>query len=68
MTELAIHTVASKAARTPWHVLSAIWLVVPGVVFLAAFLLYPSLQLLVVSLQDPRSGAWSLAAFDKVFA
>lgn len=68
MTELAIHTVASKVSRAPWHALSAIWLVVPGVVFLAAFLLYPSLQLLVVSLQDPRSGAWTLAAFDKVFA
>jgi putative spermidine/putrescine transport system permease protein len=55
-------------ARTRRVSLSAIWLVVPGVLFLAAFLLYPSFQLLIVSLQDPRSGAWTLSAFNKVFA
>jgi putative spermidine/putrescine transport system permease protein len=41
---------------------------VPGVLFLAAFLLYPSFQLLIVSLQDPHTGAWTLSAFNKVFA
>jgi putative spermidine/putrescine transport system permease protein len=68
MTELALHTVMSTPARTRRVSLGAIWLVVPGVLFLAAFLLYPSFQLLIVSLQDPRSGAWTLSAFNKVFA
>jgi putative spermidine/putrescine transport system permease protein len=68
MTELALHTVMSTPARTRRVSLSAIWLVVPGILFLAAFLLYPSFQLLIVSLQDPRSGAWTLSAFNKVFA
>lgn len=68
MTELAQHTVMPTPARTRRVSLSAIWLVVPGVLFLAAFLLYPSFQLLIVSLQDPRSGAWTLSAFNKVFA
>jgi putative spermidine/putrescine transport system permease protein len=58
----------STPARTRRVSLSAIWLVVPGILFLAAFLLYPSFQLLIVSLQDPRSGAWTLSAFNKVFA
>ncbi|HEY0290172.1 MAG TPA: ABC transporter permease subunit [Pseudomonas sp.] len=48
--------------------LSALWLAVPGVLFLVAFLLYPSFQILVVSLKDPGTGAWTLAAFSKVFA
>lgn len=68
MTDLVIQTAMAKPTRARWMSLSALWLAVPGVLFLAAFLLYPSLQMLMVSLQDPRSGAWTLAAFNKVFA
>jgi putative spermidine/putrescine transport system permease protein len=68
MTELAIHTVLPGPARKRRVSPGALWLALPGVLFLGAFLLYPSFQLLIVSLQDPRTGAWTLSAFNKVFA
>ncbi|WP_202988069.1 ABC transporter permease subunit [Pseudomonas typographi] len=68
MAELAMQTAKAKPARKPQVTWSALWLVVPGVLFLVAFLLYPSFQLLLVSLKDPRTGAWTLTAFSKVFA
>lgn len=68
MTELAISTVMPKPFRARWMSFSALWLVIPGVLFLSAFLLYPSFQLLIVSFKDPVSGQWTLKAFSKVFA
>jgi putative spermidine/putrescine transport system permease protein len=44
-----------------------LWLVVPGILFLTAFLLYPALQLLSLGFDDASSGAWSLAAFRRIF-
>jgi len=44
-----------------------LWLVVPGVAFLAVFLLYPAVQLLSLGFQDANSGEWSLAAFRRIF-
>ncbi|WPP00093.1 ABC transporter permease subunit [Pseudomonas sp. HR96] len=68
MTELTLDTAAPAAAKGRRWRLTPLCLVLPGVLFLAVFLLYPSLQLLAVSLKDPRSGAWTLAAFHKVFS
>jgi len=43
-----------------------LWLVLPGVAFLAVFLLYPAVQLLSLGFQD-AGGDWSLAAFRRIF-
>lgn len=68
MRDLALHPpTAATAPRARWR-LGAGWLALPGVVFLLAFLLYPSAELLLTSLKHPQTGAWSLAAFAKVFA
>ncbi|WP_213878339.1 ABC transporter permease subunit [Pseudomonas sp. dw_358] len=66
MSDLAI--AAPEIARSPRMQLGALWLALPGVLFLTVFLLYPSWQLLLVSLKDPHTGVWTLSAFDKVFA
>jgi putative spermidine/putrescine transport system permease protein len=44
----------------------ASWLALPGMAFLAFFFIYPVLQLLAVSLQDPDTAAFSLAAYHRV--
>jgi len=43
----------------------AIWLAVPGLLFLAAFLVLPSLGLLSISLTDDETGAWTLHAYQR---
>lgn len=68
MTELTLQSSAAAPGKGSRWRPGALWLAVPGVLFLAVFLLYPSWQLLAVSLKDPRSGAWTLAAFAKVFS
>ncbi len=44
----------------------ASWLAFPGMAFLAFFFVYPVLQLLAISLQDPDTAAFSLAAYHRV--
>lgn len=44
------------------------WLATPGVLFLIAFLLFPGFEFLSLSLVDPTSSEFSLAAFRKMFA
>ena len=44
---------------------SPLWLAAPGIVFLVAFLLLPSLRLLLLGFEEPETGAWSLAAFQR---
>lgn len=43
-----------------------LWLAVPGLIFLAVFFAYPVAQLLSLSLRHPESGAFSLAAFQRI--
>ena len=43
-----------------------LWLAVPGLVFLAVFLVLPVAKLLVLSLQDPDTGAPSSAAYARL--
>jgi putative spermidine/putrescine transport system permease protein len=68
MSSVAIDNSPGLPRRRFRQGFSALWLITPGVIFLCAFLIYPSLQLLKVSLIDPRSGAFTLAAFGKVFS
>lgn len=46
--------------------LSPIWLAVPGLVFLAAFFAFPVMRLLLLSLNDPESRAWSLVSYRRI--
>jgi putative spermidine/putrescine transport system permease protein len=68
MTELAIARSANPPAAPRRLTFSPLCLALPGVLFLAMFLLYPSFQLLAVSLKVPATGQWSMAAFSKVFS
>jgi putative spermidine/putrescine transport system permease protein len=67
LAELTLDTPYIAPSHPRWRP-GALWLVLPGVLFLGLFLLYPSLQLMAVSVQDPKTGAWTLAAFSKMFA
>jgi putative spermidine/putrescine transport system permease protein len=51
--------------RARWR-LRPVWLVLPGVAFLAIFLLYPAAQLLSLGFEDANA-EWSLAAFRRIF-
>ena len=44
-----------------------LWLAVPGVLFLLVLLLVPCARLLSLAVEDPRTGAFSLAAFARAF-
>lgn len=43
-----------------------LWLAVPGLAFLAVFFAYPVGELLSLGLRNPESGAFSLAAFQRI--
>jgi ABC-type spermidine/putrescine transport system permease subunit I len=45
---------------------NALWLAVPGLAFLAVFFAYPVGELLSLGLRNPESGAFSLAAFQRI--
>jgi ABC-type spermidine/putrescine transport system permease subunit I len=45
---------------------NALWLAAPGIAFLAIFFLYPVLRLLALSVQDPASGALSVATYARI--
>ncbi len=45
-----------------------LWLAAPGLAFLAVFFVYPVLRLLMLSLQDGDTGAFSLAAYARLFS
>jgi ABC-type spermidine/putrescine transport system permease subunit I len=45
---------------------SALWLAAPGLAFLAVFFLFPVLRLLALSVQNPASGALSLATYARI--
>jgi putative spermidine/putrescine transport system permease protein len=56
---------AQTAAPSAWRP-SAAWLAVPGLLYLAVFFVYPVVQLLLTSLQDPDTSAFSLAAYRRL--
>jgi putative spermidine/putrescine transport system permease protein len=56
-------TLATPARRFPRLRPGPLWLAVPGVLFLLAFLIYPSAQLLLLSTADRATGEFSLASF-----
>ena len=47
---------------------NALWLAVPGLVFLAVFFVWPVAQLLGLSAVDPESGAYSAGAYQRIAA
>lgn len=51
------------AAAAPRRRRDAIWLALPGLLFLLAFLVLPSLGMLSVSLTDDDTGEWTLHAY-----
>ncbi len=53
------------AARRPIRI-RPLWLALPGLTFLLVFLIYPSAQLLSLSLTDAEGG-WSISAFQRIF-
>jgi putative spermidine/putrescine transport system permease protein len=55
------------AARVPGRRFNPLWLALPGVLFLLAFLVFPSLQLLSLSIRDAETGEFTLAAFERAF-
>jgi len=64
-------TLAPAAPGLNWRAVCrprVAWLALPGVFYLALFFVYPVLQLLFTSLQDPDSGAFSLAAYRRLIS
>jgi len=45
-----------------------LWLAIPGLLFLAVFFVYPVLRLLLLSVQDGDTGAFSLAAYARLIS
>lgn len=65
MAELATTTAKTRlfGSRLRWHPL---WLTAPGLLFLALFLAWPTLKLMLLSFQS-RDGAFSLAVWQQMF-
>lgn len=66
MTATTGSAVAGSPARFGRRI-DPLWLAVPGLLFLAVFLAYPTLQLLQLSVQDPETGALSLVSYRRAF-
>jgi putative spermidine/putrescine transport system permease protein len=45
-----------------------LWLAVPGLAFLAVFFVYPVGSLLLLSVTDNETGAWSLSSYSRILA
>lgn len=61
-------SIAGTPARTGRLRLGALWLAVPGLLFLAVFFVWPVAQLLGLSAVDPESGALSAGAYQRIAA
>ncbi|WID98952.1 ABC transporter permease subunit [Bosea vestrisii] len=61
-------TLSSAPARPRKLRFGALWLAVPGLLFLAVFFVYPVAQLLGLSIVDPESGAFSAGAYQRIAA
>ena len=58
----------SKAREARAFRFGALWLAVPGLLFLAVFFVWPVAQLLSLSLFDPDSGKPSIATYERIAA
>jgi putative spermidine/putrescine transport system permease protein len=62
---------SSTAALAPWRIRfrrpGALWMTLPGLVYLLAFLLLPCLRLLSLSVEDADTGAYTLSAYRHAF-
>jgi putative spermidine/putrescine transport system permease protein len=56
------------ASRRTARLANPLWLAAPGLLLLAVFFVYPVLHLLLLSLQDGDTGAWSLASYGRLFS
>ena len=61
-------SISSAPARMGRLRLGALWLAVPGILFLAVFFVWPVAQLLGLSAVDPESGALSTGAYQRIAA
>jgi ABC-type spermidine/putrescine transport system permease subunit I len=59
-------TAPARPLRRRYFRPSALWLAAPGLAFLAVFFLFPVLRLLALSVQNPASGALSLASYGRI--
>ncbi|AOO85076.1 ABC transporter permease subunit [Bosea vaviloviae] len=64
----AVATSRVTARRAGGFRFGALWLAVPGLLFLAVFFVWPVAQLLGLSLFDPDSGRPSLATYQRIAA
>ena len=55
---------ASITRRSP----DALWLAAPGILFLAVLLVLPCARMLMASVEDPHTGALSLASFSRLLS
>lgn len=67
MTETTIAPLTLPRSGRRWRVRPAVWLTAPGILFLLAFFLLPTLQIMSVSLFD-RAGLFSLDAYGRLFS
>jgi putative spermidine/putrescine transport system permease protein len=67
MSELIEPDAAIARSVPAWLRPRAAWLAVPGLLFLGVFFIFPVLQLLGVSLQDPQTREFSLAGYQRAF-
>jgi putative spermidine/putrescine transport system permease protein len=61
-------TLSSAPVRPSKLRFGALWLAVPGLLFLAVFFVYPVAQLLGLSVVDPESGTFSAGAYQRIAA
>ena len=64
----AVATSARARTRAGGFRFGALWLAVPGLLFLAFFFAWPVAQLLGLSLFDPASGRASIATYERIAA
>ena len=64
----AVATSAVVGERKRGFRFGALWLAVPGLLFLAFFFAWPVAQLLGLSLVDPESGGFSMATYERIAA
>ncbi|WP_190295650.1 ABC transporter permease subunit [Halotalea alkalilenta] len=66
MADIAVDSSTRAARKRGRFRPSALWLTLPGALFLIAFLLIPSFQLLSLSFEDRATGAFTLDAFIRI--
>lgn len=64
----AVTTSSAGPARAGGFRFGALWLAVPGLLFLAVFFAWPVAQLLGLSLVDPDSGKLSISTYERIAA